>query len=578
MASGLPDWHRSVRLTGKYGTDYIPIVTDENGNLFAVFKGSDGVELRTVKVDADGSLLAKLVGGSVDVGTVSEVTDKDRNILGSDGVDYRPVAVDSDGIMLSRLKGYDGSQLKDVLVDADGQIITVLRGQSGNYVAVDSSGYLTSVLKGTDADGTLRSLLTDDEGRIVGVFKGRYTNPFDLVLDLPFDEGSGSTVYDQSLYGNNGTIHGATWTKGRYGYALSFDGTDDYVEVPHSDVFNVNQFTITLWLKANEGYGSENNPGIIAKRNSTSSSWGLWIRASDGKIWGRVWQSDGTQVDLPATFTIQTDTWYFVAFVADGSEVKILVDGEQVTSLSYDGTIQASTFPIRIGYQNIDYFNGIIDDVRIYSRALTDEEIRELYEGKPTLRVDRNGNLSALLYGKVGSTFKPVELDSLSNLRINIEAQTLSELSTGVRTYQAESAEWISADQTASLASNANETVNVRAPSGYIYELVGLYLAVLPPDGATSGTHEFYVYTEAAGVTLLLGESNYNSMLSYDYNHWRNADVTALPPSDISQLMIIRGVRLDNSTGVGVRYRNLTDVSQNKERLIRMHVRKIKVS
>ncbi|MBW2562382.1 MAG: hypothetical protein JRE40_16240 [Deltaproteobacteria bacterium] len=169
MASGLPDWHRSVRLTGKYGTNYIPIVTDENGNLFAVFKGSDGVELKTVRVDADGSLLAKLVGGSVDVGTVSEVTDKDRNILGSDGVDYRPVAVDSDGIMLSRMKGFDGSQLKDVLVDADGQIIAVLRGQNGNYVFVDTNGYLASILKGTDGSGNLRNLLVDDEGRIVGV-------------------------------------------------------------------------------------------------------------------------------------------------------------------------------------------------------------------------------------------------------------------------------------------------------------------------------------------------------------------------------------------------------------------------
>ena len=44
----------------------------------------------------------------------------------------------------------------------------------------------------------------------MGVFKGRYTNPFDLVLDLPFDEGSGSVAHDQSLYGNDGTIYGAT--------------------------------------------------------------------------------------------------------------------------------------------------------------------------------------------------------------------------------------------------------------------------------------------------------------------------------------------------------------------------------
>ncbi|MBW2675802.1 MAG: hypothetical protein JRD89_20745, partial [Deltaproteobacteria bacterium] len=49
MASGLPDWHRSVRLTGKFGTEYVPIVTDANGNLFAVMRGSDGVQLRDIR-------------------------------------------------------------------------------------------------------------------------------------------------------------------------------------------------------------------------------------------------------------------------------------------------------------------------------------------------------------------------------------------------------------------------------------------------------------------------------------------------------------------------------------------------
>ncbi|MBW2674932.1 MAG: hypothetical protein JRD89_16215, partial [Deltaproteobacteria bacterium] len=195
MASGLPDWHRSVRLTGKFGTDYIPIVTDEHGNLFAVFKGTDGVELRTVKVDADGSLLAKLVGGTidtaniagtVDIGSVADkertvtgsvnvgdVSDKDRNILGSDGVDYRPVAVDSDGIMLSRMKGHDGTQLRDIRVDTEGRMISLMTGAGGVALAVDEEGRIRAVMQG-EHDTTLRTLKTDEEGRLQAVMVGSY--------------------------------------------------------------------------------------------------------------------------------------------------------------------------------------------------------------------------------------------------------------------------------------------------------------------------------------------------------------------------------------------------------------------
>ena len=66
------------------------------------------------------------------------------------------------------------------------------------------------------------------------------------VLHLPMNEGSGSVVYDHSRYRNNGQIVGANWTTGKFGWALSFDGVDDYVEI--SDFSEVNdQITITAW-------------------------------------------------------------------------------------------------------------------------------------------------------------------------------------------------------------------------------------------------------------------------------------------------------------------------------------------
>jgi len=279
MPAGLPDWHRSVRLTGKYGLQLIPVAVDENGNLYAVIKGTDGTELRTVKLDVDGSILAKLVGGTVNVGTITTVEDKDRNIKGYDGADYRAIAVDSNGIMLARLKGFDGSQLRDVLVD--------------------------------------------DEGRIVGVFKGRYTNPFDLVLDLPFDEGEGSVAYDQSLYGNNGTIYGATWTRGRSGWALDFDGTDDYVEIPDGIINATDRnFTIVATVltrvlddAVHTIYYNGAESGVFSLRLHSTNEFALRVRLDDGNWYG-------------AYGPAEKDVFTHLVGVRRGATLELWVNGE----------------------------------------------------------------------------------------------------------------------------------------------------------------------------------------------------------------------------------------------------------
>ncbi|PXF51347.1 MAG: hypothetical protein C4B55_02845 [Candidatus Methanophagaceae archaeon] len=71
-----------------------------------------------------------------------------------------------------------------------------------------------------------------------------------LVAEWRFDEGAGSVLHDSSGNGNDGVIHGATWTEGKFGNALRFDGQDDFVEVPHSSSLNLGKyFTITTWIK-----------------------------------------------------------------------------------------------------------------------------------------------------------------------------------------------------------------------------------------------------------------------------------------------------------------------------------------
>jgi hypothetical protein len=94
----------------------------------------------------------------------------------------------------------------------------------------------------------------------------------DAVLVMHFDEGSGTIAKDDSGYGNDGTIYGAKWVDGKYGKALSFDGVDDYLEVPDSDILDsgTSDFSISLWYKANSVPKKDdgNGAGLMGKRDT----------------------------------------------------------------------------------------------------------------------------------------------------------------------------------------------------------------------------------------------------------------------------------------------------------------------
>jgi len=123
MVSGLPDWHRSVRLTGKFGTEYVPIVTDANGNLFAVIRGTDGVQLRDIRVDEQGRMVALMTGG--------------------EGI---PLAVDEEGRIRAVMQGEHDTTLRTLKTDEEGRLQAVM---VGSYEG-------TPVPVATDADGRLR--------------------------------------------------------------------------------------------------------------------------------------------------------------------------------------------------------------------------------------------------------------------------------------------------------------------------------------------------------------------------------------------------------------------------------------
>jgi len=206
----------------------------------------------------------------------------------------------------------------------------------------------------------------------------------DLVGHWRLDEGSGTMVYDSSGNNNNGTIHGAKWDAGKYGQALQFNGQDNYVEVPTSDSLEIDtNVTIAAWIywiDAGDGW-----QGILSKgpMSGPGENYSLFVNR-DGRFFhfvlalnvGRVQQNSPNNSVVP-------NEWQHVCCTWDGSVTRIYITGEVAMEMDQVATIIPSTLPLRIGHRegSSHYWNGIIDEVRVYDHALMGAEILAAMEG-----------------------------------------------------------------------------------------------------------------------------------------------------------------------------------------------------
>jgi len=215
-----------------------------------------------------------------------------------------------------------------------------------------------------------------------------------LVAEWCFDEGSGSVLKDSSGNGNDGMIYGATWVEGMYGNALSFGGVDDYVGMSTSSILNPDDgsWTVEAWINIPTHPRSDHIYPVMAKHDGDmDNGYSLHISGNTKTVNYMVDHYKGPV--YKANSAISINTWYHVVGVLDRTTntLKIIVNGFQTgsTPISELGTINPSnTLWIgrynRDGRSRFEYFNGIIDEVRIYNRALTADEIKEHYEGKLT--------------------------------------------------------------------------------------------------------------------------------------------------------------------------------------------------
>ncbi len=197
-----------------------------------------------------------------------------------------------------------------------------------------------------------------------------------LVAEYSFNQGSGTTLTDTSGNGNNGTISNATWTAGLFGQALSFNGTNSWVTVNSSASLNLTTgMTLEAWVKPS---ALADWSSVILKERTNGLGYALYgVSGANQPPSGyvHVGSADNAAQGVSA---LPVGAWSHLTATYDGTNLKLYVNGTLVSTQAVTGNIVTSTGALRIGGNSVwgEYFNGLIDQVRIYNRALNQGEIR----------------------------------------------------------------------------------------------------------------------------------------------------------------------------------------------------------
>jgi hypothetical protein len=215
-----------------------------------------------------------------------------------------------------------------------------------------------------------------------------------LVARWPLNEGSGNAAVDASGNGLHGTLTGApSWVAGTMGLALALNGTSQYGLVPDDPRLDLTgQITLSAWVKPAK-LGTAN---VIAKASFVGTlipGYELNL-SSTGKPFVRFNASDTYRVNGATSYPTAGDTWMHLAATYDGSVIRLYVNGALDGSLASAFAITANDQPLGIGAQSDGnsgrLFQGALDEVRIYDRALSASAIQALASGVVDVATSRD--------------------------------------------------------------------------------------------------------------------------------------------------------------------------------------------
>lgn len=216
-----------------------------------------------------------------------------------------------------------------------------------------------------------------------------------MVLYLSFDEGSGKTAEDASIHGNHGQLIGdPKWVKGRFGNALKFNGKTDWVEVAHNDSLTVDsEVTVMAWIKAERFTDPSTRwQGIVAKSNNPRS-YSLYTTSDEGGALHFSAMGGSTSKN------IKLNEWQHVVAQVKDEKHLYYINGKDggggASNVKLPGKKDTAKVLVGNTHEGTREFLGLIDEVRIWNRALSQKEVQfHMNAGKNKVSVEPNGKLT----------------------------------------------------------------------------------------------------------------------------------------------------------------------------------------
>ena len=205
---------------------------------------------------------------------------------------------------------------------------------------------------------------------------------YGLVGYWKLDDGSGTSAEDSSDYGNNGVVNGAAWASGKINSGLKFDGSNDFVNISRPPILNFGNkdFTYAAWINTS---ARGNNNRIIAQDDNSVNHRELGVSPPNGSVIFTCRDESNNLMRAYGLTKVNDSRWHHVVGVRRGQTAYVYIDGvlENYNTNAAVGSCDGITDTLIGGRPQTGtlFFNGTIDEARIYNRSLSSEEILDLY-------------------------------------------------------------------------------------------------------------------------------------------------------------------------------------------------------
>ena len=249
----------------------------------------------------------------------------------------------------------------------------------------DGGGYLIFKDSNGPAYPYLRQSFTRVQGTVIEAYvyeqpyKVDWTPPGEVVAHWKLDDAAGTTVADATGTGHTGVLKwGPTWTTGMRGGALTLDGKDDYVDLgdPRDLPSGRAARSICAWAKTDTTAGGQR---WIVAYGTAGQGQAMFLGANGSSLVG-----GGYTDDLQWNGFWSPGVWQHVCLTYDGTTAKLYANGQQIASSPKTWDLVLNR--VHIGRQVNDaaeFWDGAVDDIRIYRRALPQSDVKAIMDGKP---------------------------------------------------------------------------------------------------------------------------------------------------------------------------------------------------